>query len=144
MRNKTKTAKSSLIWVILLSALYAIIGEIIFLLFYYHDYLLKHDESFMILLSIIYIIPVVLYFRSRYWYYSLFILLFYIVFSIVFLFLFSALFPLPDDNPAGGILAIIVHGINIISIVIGVFFGLLINLSLYYWLKLDDAKEIND
>lgn len=39
---------------------------------------------------------------------------------------------------------ILVHGMHIFSIVIGVILGLLINVSLYYWLKIDDVNEIID
>lgn len=141
MRIKKQTARSSFIWVILLSALYAIIGEIIFQIFYYHDYLLNHYDWFMILFSIIYTLPVVLFFRNRYWYFSIFIPIFYVIFSFIFLFPYSALFPLPDDNPAGGVLAILMHGINVFCIIIGVILGLLINVSLYYWSKIDDARN---
>jgi len=144
MRIKKQTALSSFIRAILLGALYAIIGEIIFQTLYYHDYLLNHYDWFIILSSIMYTLPVVLFFRNCYWYFSRCILLFYGIFSFIFLFPFSALFPLPDDNPAGGLLFIMMHGINVICIVIGVILGLIINVTLYYWSKLGDVQEIND
>lgn len=144
MRIKKQTAKTSFIWAILLGALYAIIGEIIFQILYYHDYLLNHYDWFITLSSIMYTLPVLLFFRNCYWYFSICILLFYVIFSFIFSSPFSALFPLPDDNPAGGLLFIMMHGINAICIVIGVILGLVVNVTLYYWSKLGDVQEIND
>lgn len=135
MRLKKQTAKSSFIRVILISALYAVIGEIIFQLFYYHDDLLNHYDWMIYLLSLMYTVPVVLFFRDRYWYFGIFLLLFYVIFSFIFLFPFAVLIPLPDDNPAGGILAILVHGINVFCMVLGLVLGFLTNVLLYYWPK---------
>ncbi len=144
MKIKRQTANSSFIRVVLFSALYAIFGEIIFQIFYYHDYLLNNYHWWLISLSIMYTFPVVLFFRSRYWYFIIVMLPLYVIFSMILLFPSGALFPLPDDNPAGGILAFMIHGINLTSISIGGILGLLINVSLYYWSKLNDVQEKND
>ncbi|AFH60642.1 hypothetical protein B2K_07900 [Paenibacillus mucilaginosus K02] len=140
MRRIKHTAKKTLIWATLLSAIYALIGEILFQIFYYHDDLLNLYVWFIIMLSIFYTLPVVNFFNNRYWYSIFVMLFFYFIFAILFLFIFGELFPITDDNPAGGILLIMIQCINFISIVIGITFGLLINLILHYrsrWLTED-------
>ncbi|MGO4500087.1 hypothetical protein AB4114_29855 [Paenibacillus sp. 2RAB27] len=142
MKIQKRTARSALAWVVLLSALYSIIGEILFQTFYYHDKLLNYFEWWVILLSVAYTTPAVMLFRNRFWYFSVFILFFYVVFSIIFLFVFGAMFPITDDNPAGGILGIMIHGINIISFSSGTILGLLINISIHYYMRLNYENNI--
>ena len=142
MKIQKQTARSSLAWVLLLSVLYSIIGEVIFQIFYYHDSLLNYYEWWVILLSVAYTSPIVLLFRNQFWYFSVFILFFYLIFSIIFMFIFGEVFPIIDDNPAGGILGIMIQGINIISFSLGTILGLLINLSIQYWMKLNNQGNL--
>jgi hypothetical protein len=121
------------VWVIVLSALYAIIGEIIFQIMYYRDQLLGYLHWFVILLSAVYISPIVALFRNRFWYVSVLISFIYFVFVVIFLLVFAAHFPIPDDNTASGILMLMVQGMNIISIILGISCGLLVNLTIHNW-----------
>lgn len=116
---------------ILISALFSIIGEVffyLFYLFYYNDFSPEAYYCFIAVLSMGYTVPIVMYYRNKYWYMSFLILGFYVVFSFVLAFICGSLFPVAEGDLGAGFLFLLTQGSNLFCIGIGILLGLLINL----------------
>ncbi|TQR41118.1 hypothetical protein [Paenibacillus popilliae] len=125
---KVISFKNIFISLILISALFSIIGDVFFYLFYYNDFSPEVLYYFIAVLSMGYTVPIVLYYRNKFWYMSFLILGFYVVFSFVLAFICGILFPVAKGDLGAGILLLLIQGSNLFSIGIGILLGLLINL----------------
>ncbi|MDB5054633.1 MAG: hypothetical protein JWM44_2683 [Bacilli bacterium] len=127
----------------LLSAIFAFIGHIYFQIIFYNDSYLKDSSIYLITLALtlIYSIPVILLCKNKYWFVSFVILILYFLFTLLFIPLFSGFLP-KEDNPGAGILIILIQGSNIISILLGLVLGHIVNLIRYLRMKFNEELNV--
>ncbi|SFF23001.1 hypothetical protein SAMN05216378_5585 [Paenibacillus catalpae] len=122
-------------FVVMVSVIYAVIGNTFFQLAY--RYSAAIDEAYIVfaVTSAVYALPVIVWFRRRYWYFALFIPVIWVPMLVVTGYLMGLLFPLPEDDLGGGMLLLFVHGLNLGAVIIGVALGLTVNAAIAAWRK---------
>lgn len=123
------------LFVVLASVIYAVIGNTFFQLAY--RYSAAIDEAYIVfaITSAVYALPVILWFRRKYWYFALFIPVIWVPMLVVTGYLMGLVFPLPEDDLGGGVLLLFVHGLNLAAVIIGVVLGLSVNAAIAAWRK---------
>jgi|GEM_PF-6921351 hypothetical protein len=122
-------------FVMMISVIYALIGNTFFQLAY--RYSAAIDEAYIVfaITSAVYALPVMLWFRRKYWYFALFIPVIWVPMLIITGYLMGAVFPLPEDDYGAGMLLLFIHGLNLAAVVIGVALGLTVNAAIAAWRK---------
>jgi hypothetical protein len=123
------------LFVVLASVIYALIGNTFFQLAY--RYSAAIDEAYIVfaVTSAVYALPVIVWFRRKYWYFALFIPVIWVPMLVVTGYLMGVIFPLPEDDSGGGVLLLFVHGLNLAAVIIGVALGLTVNAAIAAWRK---------
>ncbi|MGO4110715.1 hypothetical protein [Paenibacillus sp. YAF4_2] len=123
------------LFVVLASVIYAVIGNTFFQLAY--RYSAAIDEAYIVfaVTSAVYALPVIVWFRRKYWYFALFIPVIWVPMLVVTGYLMGLVFPLPEDDLGGGVLLLFVHGLNLAAVIIGVALGLSVNAAIAAWRK---------
>ncbi|MFF2481231.1 hypothetical protein [Paenibacillus sp. NPDC058071] len=123
------------LWAVAISVIYAIFGNTFFYLASRYTMVLDQSYTVFILFAAMIAASVIWRFRSRYWYFPLFIPILWIPFTVIFAFLMSAVFPLPEDNLGGGLMVLFIHGLNLGAVLIGVALGMAVNAAAVAWKK---------
>jgi len=131
MNKLNNTFLKTVLLTFILSILHATIGEILFYITYYNDAIINHFNKVIYILVLVYAIPTILFFMTRYWYALLFLIILFPLNSFLFLSIFSGLFPLAEEDFGAGVLGIMILQTNLISVGFGTAIGALINLIRY-------------
>lgn len=134
-RGSHPSFRRSTLYVVLMSVIYAIIGNTFFHMAYRSSAVIDQSYLIVAVLAVLYVIPVVLWFRSRYWYFPLFIPILWVPMTVISSFLFGILFPLPEEDMGGGLLLLFIHGLNLGSVLLGVALGMTANGLITAWRK---------
>ncbi|GLX70080.1 hypothetical protein [Paenibacillus glycanilyticus] len=123
------------LFVVLASVIYAVIGNTFFQLAY--RYSAAIDEAYIVfaLTSAVYALPVIYWFRRKYWYFALFIPVIWVPMLMITGYLMGLVFPLPEDDYGAGMLLLFIHGLNFAAVVLGVALGLTVNAAVAAWRK---------
>ncbi|MEI7028461.1 hypothetical protein [Paenibacillus sp. y28] len=123
--------KKMLLTVVVLGAIYAVIGEIIFYTTYFYLLDVSDEIGWYFIaggLGVLYTLLIVRYFRNRHWYGVLFIPVAYFLFLVIFSMVISQFFPIEEGHDGIGLLLIFVHIFHLIIIGFGIVAGLVANL----------------
>ncbi|MCM3628014.1 hypothetical protein M3194_11630 [Paenibacillus glycanilyticus] len=122
-------------FVVLASVIYAVIGNTFFQLAY--RYSAAIDEAYIVfaITSAVYALPVMLWFRRKYWYFALFIPVIWVPMLLITGYLMGIVFPLPKDDYGAGMLLLFIHGLNLAAVIIGIALGLTVNAAFAAWRK---------
>ncbi|SEF94279.1 hypothetical protein [Paenibacillus sp. UNC499MF] len=115
---------------LLLSVLHGAGGELLFVCVYKYSAVMESLGLAVAVLTILYALPVVAWFRTKYWAVLVFLLVLSPLGCLLFLFIGGLLFPAAEDDLGAGILWFITTGINLLSVVLGTLLGGLTNLML--------------
>ncbi|WP_127497959.1 hypothetical protein [Paenibacillus glycanilyticus] len=128
-------------FVVLLSVIYAVIGNTFFQLAY--RYSAAIDEAYIVfaITSAVYALPVILCFRRKYWYFALFIPVIWVPMLMITGYLMGAVFPLPEDDYGAGMLLLFIHGLNLAAVILGVALGLTVNAAIAAWRKFSRVQK---
>lgn len=132
---KHRSFRRSMLFVVLLSVIYAIIGNTFYSIANRYSAVIDMAYTISILLTVLQAVPVVLWFRNKYWYFPLFIPVLWVPMAVIASFLFSSIFPASEDEIGGGILMVFIYGLNLGTIVIGVLLGIVVNAAYAAWGK---------
>ncbi|MEC0248089.1 hypothetical protein P4H65_20030 [Paenibacillus chitinolyticus] len=116
---------------VILSFLHGAGGGLLFLSAYKYSEILENSGLVVAVLTILYALPVLAWFRTKYWAALAFLLLLSPLGSLLFFFIGSLLFPVAEGDLGAGILWFITTGINLLSVVLGTLLGGLTNLMLH-------------
>lgn len=133
--------KRSMRWVLLLSAIYAAVGNLFLYGAYFNSGIIKRSYIICAIMIIAFALPIVKLFRNRHWYFPAFIFLFWIPFSVLLAYLLSKLLPLSDNNADFGLLLVYFLILNILVIVLGIGLGMLVNGCWMLWDKYNRSKN---
>lgn len=122
-------------FVVLLSVIYAVIGNTFFQLAYRYSAAIDEAYLFFAITSAVYALPVIIWFRRKYWYFALFIPVIWVPMLIITGYLMGVLFPLPEDDYGAGMLLLFIHGLNLAAVILGVALGLTVNAAIAAWRK---------
>ncbi|WP_188892332.1 hypothetical protein [Paenibacillus radicis (ex Gao et al. 2016)] len=101
---------------------------------YYSDAIFNNSYWIAAVLAALYAVPVVIWFRNRYWYFPLFIPVLWVPFVVITGFIFPRL---PEGAMGGGMLLLFIHILNLGAVALGVALGMTVNAIMAAWRKLN-------
>lgn len=131
IKKWNSTFFGTLLLTLLLSLLHGAGGELLFLSAYKYFAVVESSGLAVAVLTVLYALPVVAWFRTKYWAALAFLLVLSPISSLLFLFMGGLLFPAAEGDLGAVILLFITTGINLVSAMLGTLLGGLTNLMLH-------------
>ncbi|MFF2092510.1 hypothetical protein [Paenibacillus sp. NPDC058174] len=132
--GKKRSFRKATLIAVLASVIYALIGNTFFNMAYHNDAVFNNSYWIAGVLAVLYAVPVVIWFRNRYWYFPLFIPVLWVPFAVI----TGLLFPrLPEGAMGGGMLLLFIHILNLGAVGLGAALGMTVNGILAAWRKLN-------
>ncbi|GGG85329.1 hypothetical protein GCM10010918_49100 [Paenibacillus radicis (ex Gao et al. 2016)] len=132
--EKKRSFRRATLIAVLASVIYALIGNTFFNMAYYSDAIFNNSYWIAAVLAALYAVPVVIWFRNRYWYFPLFIPVLWVPFVVITGFIFPRL---PEGAMGGGMLLLFIHILNLGAVALGVALGMTVNAIMAAWRKLN-------
>ncbi|MUT65121.1 hypothetical protein GOM71_04155 [Paenibacillus sp. NEAU-GSW1] len=99
---------------------------------YYSEAVIANSYFIFAVMAVLFTVPVVVWFRSRYWYFPLFIPVLWVPFTIITMFIIPGL---PEDDMGGGMLALYIYFLMLGAVLLGSIIGMTINGAATAWKK---------
>ncbi|MFS0837185.1 hypothetical protein [Paenibacillus sp. 1P03SA] len=131
IKKWNSTFFGTLLLTLLLSVLHGAGGELLFVSAYKYSAVVASPDLAVAVLTIVYALPVLAWFRTKYWAALAFLLVLSPLGSLLFLFIGRLFFSTAEGDLGAGILWFITTGINLVSVVLGTLLGGLTNLMLH-------------
>lgn len=124
--------------VLLLSAIYAAVGNVFLYAAYFNSGILEWSYMICALMIFGFALPIVKLFRNRHWYFPAFIFLFWIPFSVLLAYALSLVLPSPDHYADFGLLLVYFLILNVVVMVLSIALGIIINAC---WMLLEKFRQ---
>ncbi|MGO4373910.1 hypothetical protein [Paenibacillus sp. 2TAB19] len=120
----------------LLSVAYALVTNAVYIASYYAAFVIEYSYIICLLLAAMFAVPIIWLFRSRHWYFPVFIVLLWIPLNLVIGFAISGLLPEGGGEIGDGLAMFFFFILNLVSVVCGTAAGMIVNGILFFSRKL--------
>ncbi|WP_169084439.1 hypothetical protein [Paenibacillus sp. PL91] len=127
--------------VLLLSAIYAVVSNVFLYAAYFNSGIVEWSYLICAIMVIAFVVPIVMLFRNRHWYFPAFIFLFWIPFSVLLAFILSQVLPISDHYADFGLLLVYCLILNVVVMVLSIVLGIIINTGWILWQRINDSKK---